>query len=185
LASVYANLGQRTRAAEYVRSAYERRHKVSERERVLIESRYYKDVTGELEKAAETYELWRQLYPRDMAPGVNLGSVAAALGNWEKALVNYRDAHRVRPEVAVIVANLAVAYNALNRFDEENALLKQADARTLRSEFLQVAKYQSAFLRGDAVSMGELVSNATGDAGSEPLLLAAQADTHRWYGQFA
>src|SRR5262249_3163495 len=63
LAVVYGNLGQGIRAAEYDRQAYERRHKVSERERVLIESRYYQDFTGELEKAVQTYEAWRQMYP--------------------------------------------------------------------------------------------------------------------------
>src|SRR5262249_62354891 len=43
LAITYANLGQGNRAAEYVRKAYYGRDKVSERERIFIESRYYQD----------------------------------------------------------------------------------------------------------------------------------------------
>ena len=49
------------------RKAYELREKVSERERFYIEANYYLDATGELEKAAQAYELWQQTYPRDYA----------------------------------------------------------------------------------------------------------------------
>jgi hypothetical protein len=33
--------------------------------------------TGELEKAAQTYELWQQTYPRDDLPYTNLGFISA------------------------------------------------------------------------------------------------------------
>ena len=61
----YGNLNEVGRAAENTRKAYELREKVSERERFSIEANYYLDATGELEKAAQVYELWQQTYPRD------------------------------------------------------------------------------------------------------------------------
>ena len=61
------------RAAENARKAYELREKVSERERFFIEGNYYFRVTGELEKAAQTYELWQQTYPRDDMPYTSAG----------------------------------------------------------------------------------------------------------------
>ena len=73
MAVVYGNLNEVGRAAENARKAYELREKVSERERFYIEANYYWYATGELEKAAQTYELWQQTYPRDYVPYANLG----------------------------------------------------------------------------------------------------------------
>ena len=68
MSSVYCNLNEVGRAAENARKAYDLREKVSERERFFIEAIYYLIATGELEKAAQTYELWQQTYPRDDLP---------------------------------------------------------------------------------------------------------------------
>ena len=65
--------------------AYDLREKVSERERFSIEANYYLTATGELEQAAQVYELWQQTYPRDYVPYANLGFIYGGLGNWEKA----------------------------------------------------------------------------------------------------
>ena len=65
---VYSDLNEVGRAAENARKAYELREKVSERERFSIEAIYYLTATGELEKAAQAYELWQQTYPRDDVP---------------------------------------------------------------------------------------------------------------------
>ena len=73
IAGVYFDLNEVARGAENMRKAYELREKVSERERFGIEGSYSVAVTGELEKAAQTYELWRQTYPRDAAPYGSLG----------------------------------------------------------------------------------------------------------------
>ena len=72
MADAYSNLSEVGRAAENARKAYELREKVSERERFAIEAIYYMYATGELEKAAQVYELWQQTYPRDDVPYANL-----------------------------------------------------------------------------------------------------------------
>ena len=86
---VYKDLNEVGRAAENARKAYELREKVSERERFSIEGTYYFNATGELEKAAQTYELWQQTYPRDDYPYLVLAFVSGILGNWEKALEEF------------------------------------------------------------------------------------------------
>ncbi len=73
--AAYSNLNEVGRAAENARKAYELREKVSERERFSIEANYYLFATGELEKAAQVYELWQQTYPRDALPYVDLGFI--------------------------------------------------------------------------------------------------------------
>ena len=170
-------------AAEYARKAYELREKVSERERFYIEANYYLFATGELEKAAQTFELWQQTYPRDDCPYLVLGFISADLGNWEKALEEFREALRLEPNNVVNYVNLGIAYTALNRLDEAEAVYKQAEERKLENECLLQSRYWLAFLKGDAAQMAQLVSAAMGKPGAEDLLLATQADTEGWYGK--
>ncbi len=183
IGEVYFDLNEGGRGAEYIRKAYDLREKVSERERFFIEGNYYLDATGELEKAAQTFELWQQTYPRDDGPYILLGFVSATLGNWEKALEEFRAALRLEPNSAGNYLNLGIAYTTLNRLDEAEAVYKQAEERKLENELLLQSRYWLAFLKGDAAQMAQLVSAAMGKPGAEDLLLATQADTEGWYGK--
>jgi DNA-binding winged helix-turn-helix (wHTH) protein/tetratricopeptide (TPR) repeat protein len=182
MSSVYWSLNEMGRAAENARKAYELRGKVSERERFWIDGNYYESATGELEKAAETYELWQQTYPRDDVPYMELGFDSAILGNWEKALEEWREALRLEPNNVGNYIDLGVAYTAFNRLDEAEAVFKQAEERKLESPILLANRYRVAFLKGDAAQMAQLASAAMGKPGFEDWSLAIQADTEGWYG---
>jgi DNA-binding winged helix-turn-helix (wHTH) protein/Flp pilus assembly protein TadD len=183
MSSVYWDLNEVGRAAENARKAYDLREKVSERERFNIEGSYYFNATGEMEKAAQTYELWQQTYPRDPTPYRGLGLSAVALGNLEKALEGFREAMRLEPDSGFNYLCLGYAYTTLNRLDEAEAVFRQAEELKLEGEFLLLNHYFVAFLRGNAAQMAQLVSAAMGKPGAEGLLLAAQADTEGWYGK--
>jgi tetratricopeptide (TPR) repeat protein len=184
MSNVYFDFGEVGRGAEYARKAYDLRENVSERERLNIEGNYYTLATGELEKAAQTYELWQQTYPRDDLPYLALGFISAVLGNSEKALEEWQPALRLDPSNSTNYFNLASAYAIFNRLDEAEAVYKQAEGhRLVESELLLIGRYQLAFLKGEASQMAQLVSAAMGKPGSEDLLLAAQADTEGWYGK--
>jgi serine/threonine protein kinase/tetratricopeptide (TPR) repeat protein len=183
LAGAYTSLNEIGLAAEYLRKAYVLREKVSERERLGIEGFYYLVATGELEKAAQTYELWKQTYPRDYGPYVSLGSISASLGNYEKALEEWQVALRLEPNDGGTYMDVGFAYMTLNRLDEAEAVFKQAEERKLESEFLLQTRYQLAFVKGDATQMAQLASAAMGKPGTEDLLLVSQADTEGWYGK--
>ena len=183
LAVSYSALSEPGLAAEYARKAYERRERVSERERFSIEGSYYLNVTGELEKAAQTYELWQQTYPRNLGPYTNLGVISAYLGNYEKALSEFREALRPEPNNVNNYANLGQAYQALNRFDEAEVVYKQVEERQLKNEALLVNRYLLTFLKDDAVQMERFASAAMGKPGAEDLMLVTQADTQAWYGK--
>ena len=183
LGGAYFVLNEIGRGAQNARKAYDLREKVSERERFSIERRYYMTATGELEKAAQTCELWKQTYPRDDLPYLVLGFISADLGNWEKALEEFREALRLEPNRADNYVNLGIAYTTLNQLDEAEAVYKQAEERKLENEALLQSRYWLAFLKGNTAQMAQLVSAAMGKPGSEDLLLATQADTEGWYGK--
>jgi serine/threonine protein kinase/Tfp pilus assembly protein PilF len=183
MAAVYNNANEIGRAAEYARKAYNLREKVSERERFLIDGFFYATATGELEKAAQTYALWQQTYPRDFVPYGNLGFISSALGNYEKDLEESREAQRLEPNNAISYGNVGGTLASLNRLDEAEAVYKQAEERKLESEGLLLNRYLLAFVKGDAPKMAQLASAAMGKPGAEDLLLAAQADTEGWHGK--
>jgi tetratricopeptide (TPR) repeat protein len=183
MAVAYSNLGEVGRAAEYAQKAYDLREKVSERERFAIEGYYYVSATGELEKAAQTYELWKQSYLRDFIPYTNLTFIYSDLGNLESVLEESREALRMEPGTATTYSNLAVAYESLNRIDEAEAVYKLAQERKLWSETMSVVGYQLAFLKGDSSKMSQLASAAVGKPGAEDLIPALQADTEGWFGK--
>ncbi len=180
---VYGNLNELGRAAENSRKAYALREKVSERERLAIEAIYYTYTTGELEKAAQAYELWQQTYPRDYLPYTNLGDIYGILGNWEKALHEASGALRLEPNDENNYLNLGNDYVNLNQLDEAEKVYNQAAERKLESEFLLTNRYQLAFLRGDTAQMAQLGSAAMGKSGAEELMLAYRGDTEAWYGK--
>jgi len=184
MAANYWSNGQVGRGAENARKAYDLREKVSERERLLIEGFYYSDATGELEKAAETGELWQQTYPRDFSPRNLLGVTSSRLGNWERALQEHRESLRLEPSYYFNYANLGGTYIALNRLDEAEAVYKQGEERDPESEYLPVALYRLAFLKGDGTQMAQLAGAAMEKPGiMEEWMLATQADTEGWYGK--
>ena len=183
LGASYRNLNEAGLAVEYARKAYDLREKVSERERFSIDAFYYQYVTGELEKAAQTFEAWQQTYPRNFAPYTNLGVISFILGNYEKSLNEYRQAQLLEPNNLNIYVGLGLTYISLNRLDESEQILKQAEDHNLQGEYLFLNAYELAFLKGDASQLDRLASSSIGKAGSEDLVLALQADTQAWYGK--
>src|SRR5208337_2300593 len=134
----YANLGQTNLAAENARKAYSLRDRVSERERYRISAFYFQNVTGEVEKATEAYELWAKSYPRDMVPHGNLGVIYAALGQYEKSIVETEMQQRLEPTISGY-ANLASNYINVNRLKDARQTLQEAeqknfDGLTIRSQ---------------------------------------------------
>jgi len=154
LGLVYAGLGQTDRASEYFTKAFRLQDRVSEWERLAITADYYMNVTGELDKAAETYERWSELYSRNNGPISTLGIVYALQGQYEKAIETTNRALRVGPSYGSY-ANL-VSYNlALQHFDEAQKVLDQAQSKGMDGLQIRATRYALAFLRADSAAMAE------------------------------
>src|SRR6266403_1471445 len=183
LGTTYHNLGEKELAAENTRRAFELRAKVSEREKFYIESHYYQNVSGDLQKASQVYELWGQTYPRDSIPPTNMGVLYQTLGQYEKALESFRASQRIAPNDALGYANLLVICVNLNRVKEARATAAEAASKKLDSPGIRYALYQLGFLQTDDAGMAEQVNWAADRPGDESELLYYQADTAAYYGQ--
>jgi predicted Zn-dependent protease len=185
LAVAYVNTGQTTLALESAKKAYQLSDRVSEREKYAIAGRYYSDVTGELGKANQVYELYKQSYPRDFLPSLNLGDTNMKAGEWEKALLETEATLRLEPNSSVSNSNLTQIQLALNRTEDARRTAEQALSRNMDTYLLRLVLYQVAFLRGDRETMGRQLSWAAGRPGEEDWLLSAQSDTEAYFGQLA
>jgi eukaryotic-like serine/threonine-protein kinase len=151
----YLGLGEVVRAREYYTKAFELREHASGREKLAISADYYRVVTGEREKAAQTYQEWIASYPRDYRAYLRLGTAYAEEGQYEKAVEINRESLRLAPDSVGPYANLANFLLALQRFDEARQAIQQAQARKLDSFVLHDALYALAFIGDDPSVMTE------------------------------
>ena len=185
MASSYHNLREPALAQQNAQKAYDLRDRVSERERLAIEAQYYTMAMGEQERAVGVYQVWKQTYPRDFVPYVNLGLLFINLGRYEESLQETSEALKLEPNVVITIANLAYDYECLNRLEQTQAVMKQAEERKVESALLVGIHYLLAFLKDDSSEMARLVSSAKGKPGIEDLLLYTASDTEAWHGRLA
>ena len=183
LGTAYHNLGEKMLASGNTRKAYELRGHVSEWEKFYIESHYHHFVTGDLEKARQSYELWSQIYPREQVPPNNLGVVYQTLGQYDKSLTEFREALRLSPADSLNFGNLVLAYIHLNRLDDTRTLANEALSKNLDSSDLRVSLYQLAFLKNDLPGMAQQVSWSAGKPGKENIMLYLEAGTAAYSGK--
>ena len=119
-------MGQATKALENATKAFALRERVSERERNRISASYYSIGTGELDKANQSYEMWKQSYPRDPLPHGNLGNNHMKLGQWEMALLETEESLRLEENSSVAEGNLAWIQLALGRTEDARRTVEQA-----------------------------------------------------------
>jgi len=182
LAASYSYIGEEDVAAEYAKKAFELRGRVSERERLLISAEYYFDTTGEIDKAIETCNLWRQEYPRDYEACIYLDNAYYAYGQYEKAVAEGREALRLNPSRANCYSNVAWDYAELNRYAEAKAICEQSLAKNFDHISLRRLLYLIAFVDGDTQVLRRQAEWATGKP-EEFLMLADQAETEAFSGK--
>jgi Flp pilus assembly protein TadD len=183
MGAVYTNLGQISAATSSIKKAYELRDRVSERERLDFESRYYSYVTGELEKADRSYSQTLLDYPGDYIAHGNLGVNYIALGQYEKTVEEMRAVLQIKSNNMAAYANLIGAYCSLYRLEDAKGAWEQSQARKVDGGNLRQARYALAFLQHDETAMKEQVDWATGKAEAEDMLLSAQSDTDAYAGR--
>jgi DNA-binding winged helix-turn-helix (wHTH) protein/Tfp pilus assembly protein PilF len=182
LGTCYMLVGEPTLASESTRKAYKLRERVSELEKFYIESHYYQQSTGELEKARQVYELWAQSYPRDWARASAETAVSGMSGQNDEGLAESREELRLNP-TAEGYFDLLCSYMSLDRLDEAQSTVEEAQAKNFDSLFLRVLLYQLRFLQNDAAGMSQQVAWAASKPGAEDALLGLEAKTAAFSGR--
>ena len=177
----YYGVGELGRANEYFTKAFQLREHASEREKLAITADYYSSVTGELDKAAQTYEEEIASYPRDYRAHLNLGNVYGQQGQYEKSREANRQSLDLAPDNGLPYAVLVNSLLALQLFDEARQTIQQAQARKLDNVILRNDLYALGFLGADFPAMEEQQHWFTGKA-EENYGLSLASDTEAYAG---
>ncbi|MCC6395309.1 MAG: hypothetical protein IT167_32275 [Bryobacterales bacterium] len=185
-AMAWANLGlssgitgESALSAESATKAWQLRERASDREKFFIEFTYDRQVTGNLEKAYQTLEVWLQTYPRNDGPPSPydlLGGFAAqGTGRFERGIEMSQKEIADHPEVVYGYSNLVFNCFFADRFPEAESTIQLASERKLGGTNLQIIRYKIALLKGDQDQMDRIVALAKGKRVAEHRLAHAQA----------
>ncbi len=181
---ISANLGDSATGAEYTQKAYDLRERASELEKFYIESHYYSNVLGDMDKTNQVYELWEQTYPHDSIPVHNLSVYYIQTGQYEKALAQSQQAIRLEPDDSLANLGLADDYIFLDRLDEAKATLNGALAKKIDIPEFHLFLYDIAFLQNDSATMThELDTLSKGSPVAQAMGVTQQAATEAYAGQ--
>jgi eukaryotic-like serine/threonine-protein kinase len=156
LGVAYGNLAKTELHDKFVKDAFDRRTRASERERLYIESHYYGN-TGQFEKQIAAWELYRQTYPRDWIPWQHLCDIYYdAFGQFEKSMSYCRELVRLDPGGEAGWVKLSEKYRALNHFDEAKAAIESAIQRGVHSWALPAELLKVNAAQGQATGEEDL-----------------------------
>jgi len=145
----YQNLAQPEAAAQYAQKAYDLRDRVSERERFYIAEKYHAYVSGDREEAIRVLQAWEQNYPNDWIARNNLGNGYAAMGRYDEALKEGREAVTLNANTVTNVGNYVSYFIRLNRFDEARKTLEQYLGSNPDRPTYRLFDLHLAVIRGD------------------------------------
>ena len=178
----YFNLGEVGRASEYETRAFQLREHASEREKLGIAGTYYLNVTGELDKSAQTWQEYMESYPRDLLAYDNLASLCNLQGQYEKAEEIEKRMSRLAPNLGLAYQNLANDALALQRLDEARQITHEGQTQMANDFILRDALYALAFLDADSAAMAEQQQWYAGKQEYENYGLALASDTEAYAG---
>ncbi len=181
--TIYLDTSQPMRASEYFTKAFQLREHVSEPEKLTITADYYSNVTGELDKATQTYQEQIENYPRNEQGYAALGFAYTEQGQWEKALEMHRQSLHLNPEnVAGFVTDLL----ALQRLGEARQTMQQAQGQKNSNLFpFHATRYALAFLGSDSPAMGEQQEWFRSRPEYEHFGLSLASDTEAYAGRLS
>ena len=126
LGVVYTNTGSTSKGLEYLKKAYDLRERVTERERMYIESQYAL-TQNDLPKAIEAYKLFVDTYPRDPAAWNNLSIAYETTGDFEASVDSFKKAWEMAKWDNIAATNLAGTLALIDRVDEAEHYLQEAE----------------------------------------------------------
>lgn len=178
-ANDYASMGEMAQAKEFFTRAFQLRQHASERERLKITADYYREVTGELDQAAEVFQQEIETYPHDGAAYGNLGIVYAEEGEYQKSLDITR---RSLPTAPQNYPNMANRLLALGRLDETRQALQTMRKHGSLNFVARNLQYGLAFLSSDSAAMAQQQQWFAARPPYSNFGLALASDTEAYFG---
>jgi tetratricopeptide (TPR) repeat protein len=182
LSTVYGALGEWARSEDHARQAYDRRERVSERERFLITYQYHDRVTGDQLQSLRTLDLWKATYPRDFVPANARALIFNRLGMFDRATQEAHEALGRQPDHPFPLSNLAYAYRGLGNLAEARRWAQKAVDLKVETAPTRRLLYQIEMLEGHPDAANAHLQWAK-DRPREFDLISARAQWLAWQGR--
>jgi len=179
---LYLNLGQVDKGAAYLSRAFELQDHAMEFQKQEIAGMYYTVVTGELNKAVDTYQSQVAIYPKLPIAYSRLSIAFSRQGQYQKAAEMERQAIVLSPNDSLGYGNLAFTLLALQRLKEAQETLQAALARKPDVGWTHMELYALAFLAGDSHAMSDQLAWLRGQPPFENEAFELEADTNAYAG---
>jgi serine/threonine protein kinase/Tfp pilus assembly protein PilF len=152
LGTAYANLDQEDLALQSFKHALQHRDHASERESMLIAAEYY-SIGNEVDNTIQAWELYKQSYPAETSPYIDLANLYLQLGEFERGMQNALEAVRRNPDDYIAYSSAAYAYMGLNRLADARAILETALQRNIEGPRIHYDLGLLALAQGDKVAL--------------------------------
>ena len=186
LGRMYGDIGESMLSAESLSKAYELRERASDAEKLFIALNYDLQVTGNLERAQQTCEVWARTYPREVMPhGLLAGAVLPPLAKYAQSVEEARKSIQLEPEFPfgyVIMASSYVGVSDDRIADADRALQQGLAHRLDVPEFILLA-FQLSFLKGDKAGMDRAFALSEQRQGADDLLWDQRAAAFAYAGR--
>ena len=183
LGRMYGDIGESVLSALNTSKAYELRDRASDQEKFFISLTYDLQVTGNLQRAQQTCDLWVQAYPRAWLPhGLLSGGIYSQLGKYEKSVEEAKIAIGIDPDFSIGYSILAIGYLALERPGEAEKTLQRASERQLAIPDFYVQRYVIAFLKDDKTGMEREAAQSREKAGADDWMSNAEGFVSAYSG---
>ena len=183
LGRAYGDIGETILSVKSTSRAYELRAHLSDQERFFIVTSYDMVVTGDLERARQACEAWKQTYPHELKPHMFLsGIIYPVLGRYEEAVQESKKAVEADSSFAIGYNVLAMSYQGLNRFEEAKQTLRQASERGLDIPDSLVSRFQLAFINGNQAGMQSVSTAALKESSVEDAVVDQESFAEAYVG---
>jgi hypothetical protein len=152
LAAMHNNIDQIEEAMVASQKAYDLRGRVSELERLQIESTYY-IVRGDTRRVIEILQVTVQAFPRSYNSWNNLANNSVRAGLDDQAVRAYRHALELGPEAQVPSTELIKLLIGMNRVQEARQACVEAANQRMEPSICRLAALSSAARAGDTAEV--------------------------------
>jgi eukaryotic-like serine/threonine-protein kinase len=183
LGRMYGDNGESALSAQSTTRAYQLRDRVSDSEKFFISVSYDMQVTGNLERAQQTCELWAQAYPRAReAHGFLAGIIYPAFGKYEASVEEAKIVTQLEPDFPIAYYVLTFSYLALGRTDEAESAFHRAFVHRTEDPEFSFVRYEIAFLKGDKAGMAREAARAWGKSVGEDVVANSEGLGLAYFG---
>jgi len=168
LAVFYTNAGEVEKADDAARRAFDRRERLTARERYYVEGNFWSRREETVDRAIRAYETALRLFPDHIPARHNLAAVLFQLERYDEAIVHLEELRRSGASFSGSYAFLASAYAAQGKFEEgyraAEAFIQMRPEdwtgyRSLAHHLVRWGKLdeaQKAFLKAESVASEEV-----------------------------